>query len=128
MGQADDVAVGRLAEDERVHGQEGVEPAPRLVDGLADEVGREAALEQPVAGEGMVELGGRHRAGVEPGVEDGFEPRRRGPAVIRPSGYRAGEGHLVDVGTVQVESSQVPPGELGELGHRPHAGVVLLPP
>ena len=41
VAEAHDVAVRALAEDQRVDGQQRVEPAPGLVDGLGDEVGRE---------------------------------------------------------------------------------------
>ena len=117
--EAHDVAVGRGAEHQRVDRQQGVEPAPRLVDGLADEVGGEAGLEPPVVGEGVVELGRRHRSRVEPGVEHRREAADRATA----AGLGARPRDVVDVGPVQVDVGQVASRQLRELGHRPDAGV-----
>ena len=80
--------VGRLVEQQRRDREQRVEPAARLVDRLADVVGREALLEDVLVLERRVVLGERHAAGVEPHVDDlgdalhrlaavGAVPRRR---------------------------------------------------
>ncbi len=116
---ADDIAVRRTAEHERVHGEQRVEPAAGLVDRLADEVGRKATLEDVLVLEGRVELRRGHGARVEPGVEDGLHPA----SSARLAG-RAFEFDLVHGGAVEVEADQVAAGEVGELRHRADAGVV----
>ena len=60
--EADDVAVRRAVEHERVDREQGVEPAAGLVDRLADEVGGEAALERVLVLERVVQRRGGHRA------------------------------------------------------------------
>ena len=74
--EAHDVAVRALAEDERVDGQQRVEPAPRLVDGLGDEVGREGErLGRP-----------RQRADSRPGPPAWSPSRTRRRSPARPGG------------------------------------------
>ncbi len=70
--------------------------------------------------ERIVELRGRHRPGVEPRVENGLDPIR-GPVVA----LRTWDGHIIDVGAVQVHAGEVAPGKLRELLGRAHARVVL---
>ena len=76
-----------------------VEPAAGLPDVLDDEVARVVVLEPVAVLERVVHLGVRHRAGVEPDVEDVGDPahgRAAGRVVrVRPS-------QLVDVRPVQV--------------------------
>ena len=67
--EAQDRLVRRTIEEQRGDGQQGVEPAARLVDGLADVVRGEARLEVLLALERRVVLGERHGARVEPHVD-----------------------------------------------------------
>ena len=120
QAEADDVAVGRRAEDEGVDGEQRVEPAPRLVDGLADEVGRERRGEGLRPGEGVVVLRGRHRSRVEPRVEHG----RQATGVRAAALVGAGERDLVHGRAVEVEVGQVSPRSLLELADRSDARVV----
>ena len=70
-------AVGRPVEQQRRDGQQRVEPAARLVDRLADVVGREALLEVLLVLVRRVPLGERHRPRVEPDVDHlGHPPQR----------------------------------------------------
>ncbi len=96
QAEADDVAVGRLAEQQGALGEQGVEPAPGLVEGLADEVRRDAPGEVAAGREGMVVLRERHRAAVVPDVHD------LGLAVHRAAAA-AGQLHLVHEGAVGIE-------------------------
>ena len=64
---------GDFCEHQRVDREQRVEPPAGLVDRLADEVGGEAALEEVLALEGVVELRRGHRPGVEPHVEHGLD-------------------------------------------------------
>ncbi len=95
-----------------------VEPAARLVDGLADVVGGEV-LHQAVLGlrrrlvAEVVPLRVRHRARLEPDVH-----RVRLAAVGLAVDL---EGHLVDVGAVEVEFREVAARELLQLLHRADA-------
>ena len=67
--EAEHGAVGRAVEQQRRDRQQRVEPAARLVDRLADVVGREARLELLLVLERRVALRERHRARVEPDVD-----------------------------------------------------------
>src|SRR3989304_323038 len=60
-----------IAEQKRADGQEAVEPAPGLVEGFADEVGRKLAGEALVGAflAGIPPLGEGHGPGVEPAVD-----------------------------------------------------------
>ena len=97
VAQAEHALVGAAALDERGDGEQAVEPAAGLVDGLADEVGREALLEDVAVLERVVPLRERHGARVEPGVDD------LGHAAHLAAALGAGEHDVVDVGPVQVE-------------------------
>ena len=71
------VRYGRAVEQQRRDRQQRVEPAARLVDRLADVVGREARLEVLLVLVRRVPLGERHRARVEPDVDHlGHPPQR----------------------------------------------------
>ena len=122
VAQADHVAVGGLVEQQRAHGQQRVEPAAGLVDGLGDEVGREGLLEGgPAVGRVRVApLGERHRPRVEPGVEHVGDPPGLLPAV------RAGEGDLVHERPVGVEAGQVAAGLGRQVGQALDHGQVLV--
>ena len=91
------VLVRALAEHQRGDGDQGVEPAARLVDGLGDEVRREALLENFLVLKGIVPLREGHGAGIVPAVDD------LGRAVHLLSALRAGDGHRVDVGAMQLD-------------------------
>ena len=99
------VAIGALAEDQRVDGQQRVEPAPGLVDGLGDEVGREGERLRRSGRVRVADLGRRHGARVEPGVDHRLDPARHRQLVVGPLGgaRRTDERHLVDRRTVRVE-------------------------
>ncbi len=97
--QADDVFVGALVEDQRADRHERVEPATGLVDRLADVLGRIGlgelllrALDVRVA-----PLRERHRAGVEPGVDD------FGDTAVGAGRALDLECDLVDVRTMGIE-------------------------
>ena len=101
---ADDVAVADLlgrglggVQQGRL-GVQGVEPAARLVDGLADEVGGELTVELVLVLEGVVPLGVGHGAAVEPGVGDLGHAAHLAAAAIGV----AVQGDVVDVGAVEV--------------------------
>ena len=112
VAQADDVLVAGVAGEECADGEQAVEPASRLVDGFADEIGGEASLPELFVLEGVVPLGDGHGAGIEPGVDD------LGNAVRLVAALGAGEGDVVDVGAVQFEAGQVAAGELGDSSAR----------
>ncbi len=100
---------GRGSPHQGVDGQQGVEPAPGLVDGLADEVGRVDEALGRVLGHRVAPLGRGHRARVEPGVDDRLHPTHL-PAAV--PALRAGQGDLVDGRTVGIDSGHVPAGQL----------------
>ncbi len=108
--EAHDVAVRRRAEHQGVHGQQGVEPPARLVDGLADEVGW-IRLQLAAVVERVVVLGRGHGPGVEPGVQHGGEAAGGARAAL----LRARKGDVIDVGTVQVEIGEGTPCPIAQL-------------
>ena len=113
---------GLCAEDQGVDGQQRIEPAPRLVDGLGDEVGREREGLGRTRGVRIAHLRGRHGARVEPGVDDGLDPAAHRELVhlvhrADIAGTRAaGEGHVVDGRPVRVDARHVPSAQVGQLG------------
>ena len=102
--EAEDVAVGSGPAHQGVHGQQRVEPAPGLVDGLADEVGRVDEVLLRSRRRRVAPLGRRHGARVEPGVDDRLHPPHRPSAGPAGCAVDAGEGDLVDGGTVGVDA------------------------
>ena len=100
---------------------QGVEPAPGLVDRLADVVGGEAFLEPFPVLEGPVPLGVGHRPRVEPAVDDLRRPPV-GAAVLRVR-----ELDPVHRGPVQVDVPERPPAERFELRPRADADEVAGP-
>ena len=115
VAEAEDVAVRALVEHERSDRHERVEPAPRLIDGLGDEVGRVGRPRLLGIAVRGTELGERHRSGVEPGVDHLRD------APVDPVLAGAGEGHLVDERPVRVEVGERQAGQLAELGERADA-------
>ena len=113
VAQAQARAVRRAVEQQRRDRQQRVEPAARLVDRLADVVGREARLEDVLVGVRRAVLGERHRARVEPHVDDlGDAPQR----------LAAGRRRDLDVvGERPVRVVQPRAAELLELGQRADA-------
>ena len=103
-------AVGRLVEQQRRDRQQRVEPAARLVDRLADVVGREALLEVLLVLVRRVPLGERHRARVEPDVD------HLGHAAQRLAAGRRRDLDVVDERPVRVLEPDA--AELLELGER----------
>ena len=97
MAEDDDIAVRCLVEEQRRDGDQRVEPAARLVDGLRDEVCREALLEDVLVVERIVPLCERHGARVEPAVDDFLD------AVHLLAALRALDRDLVDVRAVQLD-------------------------
>jgi hypothetical protein len=110
VAEAEHGAIRRAVEQQRRDRDQRVEPAARLVDGLADVVGREALLEVLLVLERRVVLGERHRARVEPDVDDLGHAAHLRPAL------RARPRRLVDVGAVRVLERLA--GLLGQLGER----------
>ena len=106
--EAHDVAVRRAVEHERVHREQRVEPAARLVDRLADEVGGEARVER------------RRRSRTGSGTARSASTRsrttRRAPArcayAVPRSHARARDRDVVDVRAVQVHAGEVAVREL----------------
>ena len=97
MAEDDDIAVRCLVEEQRRDGDQRVEPAARLVDGLRDEVCREALLEDVLVVERIVPLCERHGARVEPAVDDFLD------AVHLLAALRALDRDLIDVRAVQLD-------------------------
>ena len=107
--------------------------------------GKANASSEP-GGPGVADLGRRHRARVEPGVDHRLDPaggghgQRRGHVPGGRPGRAGGRGHhgalgarelhLVDGRTVRVDVAHVAPGQLGELGQRADAEdvAVVAPP
>ena len=109
VAQADHVPVGNTVGDERRDGMQRVEPAARLVDGLADVVGGEVRLELVGVLERVMPLGVAHRARVEPAVDDlGHAP---------PGAAIGLERDVVDGRAVQVEITEVAARQFRQLGH-----------
>ena len=91
--EAEHGAVRRAVEQQRRDGDQGVEPAARLVDRLADVVGRERRAEALLVLERRVALGERHRARVEPDVDHlghAAHLARRSPRTARCARRRTG--------------------------------------
>ena len=126
MPQNDHVLIGGLAEEDGRLCHQRVEPAAGLINRLRDEVRGELLLELVLILEGIVMLGIGHSAGVEPDVHN------LGDTVHGLSAVRAGEGHPVDIGAVQLNvchgGISCP---LDQFGARPDAflvtAVVALP-
>jgi hypothetical protein len=121
QAEADAVEVAGAVEEQRRDRVQGVEPPPRLVDRLADVVGREAVLEVLCPLERVMELGEGHRAGVEPGVDRGRGAAHGALAALR----LAGPGERVDVGAVQVAGDL--DSLLAQVGDRAGAEALLAP-
>jgi hypothetical protein len=114
-----DVAIRGRAEDERVDGQQRVEPPPRLVDGLGDEVSGILELLGRAGYERVADLGRGHRSRVEPGVDDRFDPASTMvtlPAAGSFPTIGAVELHLVDGRAVRVDPAHVAAGEVRQMG------------
>ena len=118
----DDVLERRTVEQRRGEHVERVEPAPRLVDVFDDEVGREVFVEPVLVLERVVHLGERHRARLEPAVEDlghAAHHRRAGRVV------GVGAHEFVDVGAMQVGRADAEVGlEFVEAAVAVHARIV----
>ena len=109
-------------EQQRRDRQQRVEPAARLVQRLADEVGGEALLEVLEVVVGGLELGERHRPRVKPHVD------HLGHAVHVPAAVVAREDHVVDeraVGVVELDAGLAL--ELGQRAHHLGAAVRAAP-
>ena len=63
-----------LSNTSRADGKQRIEPAARLIDGLADEVGREALFKFLFMFKGIVPLCKGHGAGIIPAVDDFRHP------------------------------------------------------
>ncbi len=62
QAQADDILESHAVEQKRGDGVQGVEPAPGLINGLADKIGGELLFEGFEVFKGVVPLGNRHGA------------------------------------------------------------------
>ena len=115
QAEADAVAVAGGVEEQRRLGEQRVEPAARLVDRLADEVGREALLEQLLVLERVVELREGHRAAVVPGVDHRLDPAHLAAAVARsrasPRRCRGGAGRRGPRRSARSRSSATEPAQ-----------------
>ena len=93
----DYVLKGRLVEDQGGDGKQGVEPASGLVHRLGDKICRELGFKQLLVLKGIVMLGKGHGAGIKPAVD------YLRNTVHLLAAHRAGDGHLIDVGTVKLD-------------------------
>ncbi len=96
--QADHVLIGHAVEKQRADGMQRVEPAARLVDRLADEVGGKLLAELLFVLIGKMPLCHRHGARVEPYI-DQFGHALHASIFA----FRAGESNLIHVRAVQVK-------------------------
>ncbi len=106
MSQTDHVTIGGSIRDHRGDGQQGIEPAPRLVDGLADKVGRKITIEFGFAAHRPAPLGVRHRPGIKPAVDH----LRHAAHGFAAPGVRKDD--LINVRTMQIQFVQLSPAEL----------------
>ena len=93
----DTVFKGRAVKQQGGDGLQRVEPATGLVDGLGNEVGREALFEDILVFEGIVPLGKGHGAGIVPAVDD------VGDAGHGLAALRALDLDRVHIGAVQLQ-------------------------
>ena len=100
MTQADTVAVGHTVRDQRGDGVQAVEPAAGLVDSLTDVVSGKMLGKSLLVFEGVMPLGIRHCARVEPAVDD------FGDTPIASAVFRMGEFDLIDRGAMQIGFTQ----------------------
>ena len=100
MTQADTVAVGHTVRDQRGDGVQAVEPAAGLVDSLTDVVSGKMLGKSLLVFEGVMPLGIRHCARVEPAVDD------FGDTPIASAVFRMGEFDLIDRGAMQISFTQ----------------------
>ena len=91
------VLEGSLFKQERRDRKQGVEPPARLVHRLADEIGGETLVKYVRVFKGIVPLRKGHGARIVPAV-DHFRHAVHGLAAVR-----AGDFHIVDEGTVQLD-------------------------
>ncbi len=98
MPQADHIFEADRLEQQRGDGVQAVEPAARLVDGLADVIGGELVFEHLLVLEGITPLRHGHRAAVEPHVDQFRDAAHRAPVTVRTR-----PGDFVHVGPVQIE-------------------------
>mmetsp|Transcript_6291 Transcript_6291/g.12437 ORF Transcript_6291/g.12437 Transcript_6291/m.12437 type:complete len:589 (+) Transcript_6291:533-2299(+) len=113
----DDVVEGRLVEQRRPDHHQRVEPAPRLIKALSDEVGGEGSLELLLVLERVVALSVGHGAGLEPAVEHLLHSLQVPPPLLRR------DRDVVDGVLVQVRDRH--PRELSELSDAAHAHDLL---
>ena len=118
--EAHDVAVRRLVEHERVHREQRVEPAARLVDRLADEVGGEAVA--------RTRRRSRTGSGTARPASSPSRTTRRAPARCGTRCRSSHSGHAIVTSSTYGRCRSMPvrsrPGELRELGDRADARVV----
>ena len=96
-GREAEPAAGVLVEEQRRDHQQRVEPAAGLVHGFDDVVGGKGLLEAVAVLVRESPLRERHRAGVEPAVDDLGDP------AVHPGLARVRPGHLVHPGLVDLE-------------------------
>ena len=109
MAQHQAVFEGRAAEHLRGDGQQGVEPAAGLVDGLGNEIGREAGLELVLVFKRIVPLRKGHGAGIVPAVDDLLD------AVHGLAAVRAAQNNLIDIGAMQLGQVNLTDGHIQQL-------------
>ena len=97
-----------LVEQAGGDGQEGIEPAPGLVHGLADEVGGVAAGKELLVFKGIVPLGKGHGTAIEPAVDHHGFPAHFAAALL------AGEGDGIQEGLVELQVLRGAGGQLAQ--------------
>ena len=121
VAQHDAVFKRRAVKHQSRDGHEGVEPPAGLVDGLGDEVGREALFKDLPVFKGIVPLGKGHGAAVVPAVDDLLD------AVHGLAAFGAGDLDLVHIGAVQLDVTHGRGGHLTQLlAGADHMDVPLL--
>ena len=115
MAEHDDVLVRGLVEQQRRNRNQRIEPAARLVDGLGDEIGWKALLEDILVLERIMPLRERHRAGIKPAIDD-FRH-----AVHRLAALRALHRDLVDIRAMELDVVGAVVALFLELGNRADA-------
>ena len=97
MTEHDDILIWCFIKKQRGNGNQRIEPAAGLVNGLGDEISRETLLKNFLVLKRIMPLGKRHGTGVEPAV-DNFRY-----TVHFLTTFRAFDGHGINVRTVQFD-------------------------
>ena len=112
QAEAEDVLIRNGIHQQGADGVQRVEPAARLIHGLADVVRRELGLELLLVLERIVPLREGHGAGIEPDVDQVLDAPHRAAAL------GTGVGHLVDVGSMEIQVRKIVANFCRQLAHR----------